>query len=98
MSVIKPEFLQLNVEWNAEPNSPEPRVKVQGFDIILRFYVNPFQFREFEADEFGFLRFVNCARYRVGPTNDEGWYRCQCRFRQIAPNWGAFYEVLGDTK
>ncbi|PYV61982.1 MAG: hypothetical protein DMG97_41585 [Acidobacteria bacterium] len=61
MSVIKPEFLQLNVEWNAEPNSPEPRVEVQGFDIILRFYVNPFQFREFEADEFGFLRFVLCT-------------------------------------
>src|SRR5436190_17706346 len=98
MSAIKPDFLQLNVGWNAEPNSPEPHGEVQGFDIILHFYVNPFQFREFAADEFGFLRFVNCARYRIGPTNDEGWYRGQCRFSHIAPKWGEFYEVLGDSE
>lgn len=92
---MKPKFLHLNLGWNAEPNAPEPHLEVQGSDILLRFYVNPFRFEEFKEDELGFLRFVNCARYRLGPTNDEGWYRGQCRFSQFAPEWGEFYEVSG---
>src|SRR3989442_1380600 len=98
MSAMKPEFPHLNIGWNAEPNAPEPHVEVHGFDIILRFYVNPFRFKEFEEDEIGFLRFVNVAPYRLGPTNDEGWYRAQCRFSQIAPKWGEFYEVSSDSE
>jgi|SRR5579863_8883719 len=89
-------FLQLNVNWNAEPNAPDPHVDVLGDDILLRFYVNPFQFKDFAEDEVGFLRFVHCLRYRLGPTNDEGWYHGQCRFSKIAPKWGEFYEVVGD--
>jgi hypothetical protein len=89
-------FLQLNVDWNAEPNAPDPRVEVLGEDILLRFYVNPYQFKDFAEDEVGFLRFVNCVRYRLGPTNDEGWYHGQCRFSRIAPKWGEFYEIVGD--
>ena len=95
---MKAEFLHLNIGWNAEPNAPEPHVEVQGDDVILRFYVNPFRFKEFKEDELGFLRFVNCERYRVGSTNDEGWYLGQCRFSQIAPEWGEFYEVSGDPE
>ena len=49
-----PHFLQLNLEWNAEPNAPDPDVEVLGRDIVLRFYVNAFQFEEFEEDEVGF--------------------------------------------
>src|SRR5215813_4031407 len=93
---MKPEFLQLNLGWNAEPNAPDPHVAVEGDDILLCFYVNPFQFKEFSEDEVGFLRFVKCVRYRLGPTNDEGWYHGQCRFSQIAPGWGEFYEISGD--
>ncbi len=26
-------------------------------------------------------------------TNDEGWYRGQCRYTGIAPAWGEFYDV-----
>src|SRR2546428_13577789 len=97
MSAMKPEFLHLNVGWNAEPNAPEPHVEVQGFDIVLRFYVNPFQFKEFKEDEIGFLRFVNCARYRLGPTNDEGWYRGQCRFSQIPLRVGSSLQMVTGT-
>jgi len=93
---MKPDFLQLNLGWNAEPNAPDPDVELDGDDIVLHFYVNPFQFKEFAEDEIGFLRFVNCVRYRLGTTNDEGWYRGQCRFSQLAPRWGEFYEVSGD--
>src|SRR4051794_1228603 len=89
-------FRQLNLGWNAEPNAPEPQVEVEATNIILRFYINPFQFKEFKQDELAYLRFVNCTRYRLGPTNDEGWYLGQCRFSKIAPKWGEFYEISGD--
>jgi len=93
---MKPHFLQLNLGWNAEPNAPNPQVEVLGNDVLLRFHVNPFQFGEFQHHEIGFLRFVNCVRFRLGRTNDEGWYRGQCRFSNIAPKWGEFYEIFGD--
>ena len=94
---MKPDFLQLNLGWNAEPNAPDPQLEILGNDIVLCFYVNPFQFKEFAEDEIGILRFVNCVRFRLGPTNDEGWYRGQCRFSKIAPEWGEFYEIVGDA-
>jgi hypothetical protein len=89
-------FLQLNAGWNAEPNAPEPVVEVQGEDLLLSFYVNAFQYPEFEEEETAILRFVHCTRYRLGSTNDEGWYRGQCRFSKLAPAWGEFYLVQGE--
>ena len=88
-------FRKLNGEWNAEPNAPYPRVAVSGHDVLLRFLLNPFQFTSFAEDDEGVLRFVNCARYRLGATNDEGWYRGQCRYSKSAPGWGEFYEIVG---
>jgi len=90
-------FVQLNQGWNAEPNAPCPDVIVQGRDVLLTFFVNAFQFEHFAPDERGVLRFVNAERYRLGPTNDEGWYRGECRFSQLAPAWGEFYLVSGDA-
>ena len=58
--------------------------------------MNAFQFKQFEEEELGVLRFIECERYRLGPTNDEGWYRGQCRFSKLAPGWGEFYLVSGD--
>ncbi len=89
-------FLKLNQGWNAEPNAPLPEVYVDGNDVVLRFYLNGFQFPDFSEREFGYLRFVNSERYRLGSTNDEGWYRGQCRFDKLAPEWGEFYQVSGD--
>lgn len=90
-------FLQLNQGWNAEPNAPEPSVETQGADLLLSFYINAFQFPEFEEEEIGVLRFIHCERYRLGSTNDEGWYRGQCRFSKLAPTWGEFYLIQGDS-
>jgi hypothetical protein len=92
---LMPAFKKLNQGWNAEPNAPEPSVRRDGPDIVLRFFVNPWQFRQFEEDDLGFLRFHDCLRYRLGPTNDEGWYRGQCRYSRSAPAWGEFYEITG---
>jgi len=94
--LMTPVFSQLNDGWNAEPNSPEPKVEVVGDDVLLKFFVNAFRYPEFEEDEIGVLRFVNCTRYRLGSTNDEGWYRGQCRFSKVAPSWGEFYLINGD--
>jgi hypothetical protein len=90
-------FLQLNKDWNAEPNAPSPVVDIRGTDLVLSFYVNAFLYPEFEEDEIAVLRFVHCTRYRLGSTNDEGWFRGQCRFSKLAPAWGKFYLVQGDS-
>ncbi len=64
--------------------------------MTLRFYLNTFQFPQFNKGDIGEIIFKNCWRYRLGGTNDEGWYRGQCRFSKRAPDWGEFYEVGGD--
>jgi hypothetical protein len=90
-------FIKLNDDWNAEPNSPAPAVAPSGNDVVLEFRLNPFQFTQFSEGDCGRLVFRNCWRYRLGGTNDEGWYLGQCRFSKVAPAWGEFYEVLART-
>ncbi len=93
---ITPDFLQLSLAWNAEPNAPDPRVHIEGTDILLTFDLNAFIHKPFVDGERGTLRFTNCSRYRLGGANDEGWYRGQCRYSGIVPRWGEFYELVGD--
>jgi hypothetical protein len=90
------QFIHLNRDWNAEPNAPAPKVEQLGTTIALRFYLNPFQFPEFSVGAVGCLSFTGCSRWRLGSTNDEGWYMGQCRYSGIAPGWGEFYEVVGE--
>jgi hypothetical protein len=94
---MKARFHHLNEGWNAEPYVPNPGIEIQGQDLVLKFLVNAFQFTEFKEGEFGILRFVHCERYRLGPTNDDGWYSGLCRFSRLAPEWGEFYTVQGEA-
>lgn len=91
-----PEFAKLNDGWNAEPNAPDPQVRIAGTEAILTLRLNGFQFPAFGDKDAGTLRFVDCARYRLGPTNDEGRFAGQCRYGATAPAWGEFYEICGD--
>lgn len=91
-----PSFIRLNQGWNADPNVPNVETHLDGKDVLLRFNVNAMQFEEFQKGEKGTLRFVDCSQFRLGPTNDEGWYRGQCRFTGSAPRWGEFYAVVDD--
>jgi hypothetical protein len=91
-------FVKLNDRWNAEPNAPDARATVEGRDVILDFFLNPWKFPRFREEQRARLRFRGTWRYRLGSTNDEGWYRGQCRFSAIAPAWGEFYEVRGDLR
>ena len=95
---MKTEFIQLNQQWNAHPNAPVPTVAVVGSELTLSFAMNAFQFPQYKKGDIGHIRFRHCWRYRLGCTNDEGWYRGQCRFSKIAPAWGEFYEVRGDLR
>jgi hypothetical protein len=88
-------FIKLNEGWNAEPNAPHPKITVLGTDILLEFFLNSFRFPQFGPDDRGIIRFSACSRYRLGATNDEGWYLGQCRYSSIAPAWGEFYEISG---
>jgi hypothetical protein len=90
-------FVQLNHGWNADPNSPEPHVTVVDGDVVVTFFVNAFQFPEFTEGTKATIRFKSCQRYRIGPTNDEGWYMGQCRFSKLVPQWGEFYQLAGDS-
>ena len=91
-------FQRLNDGWNAEPNSPDPAVQVDGRDVVLTFSANPYVFPRFAEGQRLGLRFTGARKYRLGGTNDEGWYLGQCRFSGVAPKWGEFYEVSGDLK
>ncbi len=95
LSVSSPRFLQLNRTWNAEPNAPAERVTVSGATVELDFEFNAFAFDALEGER-GSLVFNDCARWRLGPTNDEGWYRGKCRYSDLAPRWGEFFEIVGD--
>lgn len=89
-------FDKLNADWNAEPNAPEPDVERLGDTIVLRFYLNHFLYPDFAEEEVGSLTFHGCCRWRLGPTNDEGWYMGQYRYSRVAPEWGEFYEIIGE--
>jgi hypothetical protein len=89
-------FTLLSKGWNAEPDAPYPVVRAEEDSVIVTFYLNPFQYDFFKAGDWAEIVFPQCSRYRLGPTNDEGWYRGQCRFSDLAPNWGEFYRVTGD--
>jgi hypothetical protein len=88
-----PVFAQLNHGWNADPNVPEPQVRVDGSDVVLSFRPNSMLFPIFKFRDVAILRFTACSKYRLGSTNDEGWYRGQCRYSKLAPGWGEFYRI-----
>ena len=89
-------FRRLNVGWNADPNAPNERAKVDGDDLLLEFAVNPWKYPAFARREAGRVTFTQCRRYRFTDVNDEAWFRGNCRFSKLAPAWGEFYEVSGD--
>jgi hypothetical protein len=86
-------FKRLHDGWNAEPNAPAPNVTVRGSEVQLTFFLNPFAYEASDGER-GCLIFERCSMWRLGPTNDEGWYAVQCRYSKAAPVWGQFYELL----
>lgn len=90
-----PTFKRLNESWNAEPNAPNEKVAASGSAVRLTFCLNPWAHAA-EEEETGCLTFHQCTMWRLGPTNDEGWFAGQCRYSKAAPDWGEFYELVGE--
>ena len=88
-------FTHLNVGWNAEPNVPEPGVKLLGARLELEFYLNFYAYDAADWEQ-GVLTFDGCSAWRLGATNDHGWDLGQCRYSKLAPAWGEFYELIGE--
>jgi hypothetical protein len=86
--------VRLNVDWEAQPNAPNSEITLDDSVLTLRFWLNPWAYRAKQWQR-GVLTFDNCRTWRLEPTNDEGWWRGQCRYGMTAPQWGAFYEVSG---
>lgn len=98
MERVGTHFEKLNIGWDAEPGAPHPEIRVEDHTLILTFYLNPWVFPGVKPGDVGELRFESCWRYRLGDTNDEGWWMRQCRFSVLAPDWGEFYKVEGDLR
>jgi hypothetical protein len=88
------QFAKLNIGWDADPNVPEPEWSSVEKMLVLRFWLNRWTMN-LEAREQATLTFADPRRWRLGDTNDEGWYRGQCRYSCVAPAWGEFYEIIG---
>lgn len=95
----KMKFIRHNNGWDAEPNAPMPSVEVLETvpEIKLSFYLNSFIHEDVEEGDKGVLEFINCYQYRLGATNDEGFYRGQCRFYKTGVEWGNFYNIINST-
>jgi hypothetical protein len=93
-----PTFKRLNEDWNAHPNDVDLKIEQDGQVLLAHMRPNPYVYREYEHVPKITVRFDGCARYRVTPVNDHGWYGGQCRFSGLAPSWGEFYEISGDTR
>jgi len=88
------EFVKLNENWNAEPNAPKEKIEIMDNNLILSFYLNSFQFKQFNDKDIGILNFYNCYQYRYGVPNDEGFFIYgQSRYKQYGVEWGEFYLV-----
>ena len=81
---------------------PSPMVKsrrcqLEQVSCCLRFFSMVCDIRNARPQRKAFCGFLIAGGIALGVlTNDEGWYRGQCRFSRLAPAWGEFYEVRGD--
>lgn len=93
------EFIKHNIGWDAEPNAPMPEIKLinNNSKLSLSFYLNSFIYPNIDEESTGVIDFINCYKYRIGPTNDEGFYKGQCRFYKTGIPWGNFYEIKNST-
>lgn len=61
------QFTQLNVGWDADPNAPEPEIRVEGSRLALIFFLKHGSGADFREYDRGELTFAECWRFRLGP-------------------------------
>lgn len=89
----KIDCILITKDWNADPVSPEIKLKVEGIDLIMDIYLNHYQFDRYQEGDKVKIRFKNCAEYSLNTCNDEGFYYGQYRIKPTEIEWGEFYEI-----
>ncbi|WP_313531097.1 hypothetical protein [Shinella sp.] len=87
-------FIQLNENWDAEPNAPSVHVEFNNGTAELSFMLN--SWRDKSIKQLATIRFTNCSRWNWDATNDHAWFAGEGRYAKQAPKWGEFYEVIGE--
>lgn len=91
----KIEFVPLNKEWDAHPNSPSLNLRFDDGAAELDFLLS----RELNGAsvwEEATVRFSNCSRWDWDASDDHAWCSRQSLYAKQSPKWGEFYEVLGE--
>ena len=91
------EFIKQNIGWDAAPDAPMPKIEIDrnSSKLTLSFYLNAFVHDDVNEEDIGIIKFNNCFKYRLGATNDEGFYRGQCKFSKSGIKWDDFYKMIG---
>jgi hypothetical protein len=92
------EYRRFNDKWNADPNAPEPFLKVNGTNLVLEFFLNFRLDDQFKEGEKGTLVFYNCHKYSFTTMNDEGYLLGKHRYKNADLPWGNFYLLRTDTE
>ena len=87
------QWKKLNYDYDAEPNGPSAHVSVANRNLDLDFFLNHYLWPNLRPEARGRLTFNEVWQYRLGSTNDEGFYRGQCRYSASGIPWGDFYEL-----
>ena len=87
------EYEKININWNADPNAPEPIVWIKDGNLIVDFFLNYFVYDQFKEGDRAQIIFSNCSKYSLNHCNDEGYYRGQYRTNPNELPWGEFYEI-----
>ncbi len=86
-------YEKLNINWNADPNSPMPKISRIDDGISIKFYLNSFIYEHIGKEDKGLIKFYNVYKYRLGTTNDEGYFYGQFRYKNDQLPWGEFYQL-----
>lgn len=87
-------YIKLNNDWDAEPSVPFPTIEILNKTLKLSFVLNHYIHKNVTEGSVGVLTFNDCAMYRLGSPNDEGFYLGQFRFTSEDIPWGGFYELV----
>ena len=87
-------YERLNIDWNAEPNAPEPNLTVENGNVVIKFYLNYFLYEQFSEGDIGKLTFTNCKKFDFNNVNDERYFSGKYRYSENDLPWGDFYKIL----
>ena len=89
-------YTKLNLNWNAEPNSPDEILTMEREVVRLEFSLNSFLYENFQERDKGVLEFNNVHKFSLNRMNDEGYFSGKYRYKNSDLPWGEFYVVETD--